>query len=156
MKQKFDILKDILKDTTSVRTPADARWQITKKLLAKGKISEATFVMHKMDDMSLLEKNSYMSKETDTCKEWKMTLRLSGIQTLKQDEKKVDTNLIYAMNCGAINSGPSYLFKTSQIAAQNCLQDGCRMQNYAEKPVFCHWRKYFMMVCTVGAKVTKH
>ena len=41
LKKKFDILKDITKDTTCVRTPADARRQVIKKLLAQGKISEA-------------------------------------------------------------------------------------------------------------------
>ena len=47
LKKKFDILKDITKDTTCVRTPADVRWQVIKKLLAQGKISEAIAVTRK-------------------------------------------------------------------------------------------------------------
>ena len=51
-----------------MRTPADARWQVIKKLLAQGKISEAIAVTQKMDDTSLLKKMRYMSKDADTCK----------------------------------------------------------------------------------------
>ena len=51
-----------------MRTPADARQQVIKKLLAERKISEAIAVTRKMDDTSLLEKMQYMSKDADTCK----------------------------------------------------------------------------------------
>ena len=113
-KQEFDILKYITKDTTSVQTPGDARQQI-KKLLAKGKISEAISVTHNMDDISLLEKIIYMSKDTDTCKRMEDDLEaFRNLKMLKEDADKVDTNLIHTMNYGAINSGSSYVFKTSQ------------------------------------------
>ena len=39
-----------------------------KNLLAKGKVAEAVRVSRQMDDMSLLEKMRYMSKEANTCK----------------------------------------------------------------------------------------
>ena len=65
--KKFYILKDITKDTTCVRTLADARRQVIKKFL-QGKISQAIAVTYKMDDTSLLEKKQYMSKDADTCK----------------------------------------------------------------------------------------
>ena len=51
-----------------MRTPADVRRQVIKKLLAQGKISEAIALTRKMDDTSLLEKMRYMSKNADTCK----------------------------------------------------------------------------------------
>ena len=66
--KKFYILKDITKDTTCVRTLADARRQVIKKVLPQGKISQAIAVTYKMDDTSLLEKKQYTSKDADTCK----------------------------------------------------------------------------------------
>ena len=51
-----------------MRTPADARRQVIKNLLAKGKVAEAVRVSRQMDDTSLLEKMRYMSKEANTCK----------------------------------------------------------------------------------------
>ena len=113
LKKKFDILKDITKDTTCVRTPADARRQVIKKLLSQGKISEAISVTRKMDDTSLLKKMRYMSKDADMCKGQEDDIEaFRNLKMLKKDADKVDTNLIYAMNCGAINSGPTYVFKT--------------------------------------------
>ena len=47
---------------------AEARRQVIKSLLAKGKVSEAVRGSRKMDDTSLLEKMRYMSKEANTCK----------------------------------------------------------------------------------------
>ena len=41
---------------------------------------------------------------------------------LKEDADKVDTNLNYAMNCGAINSGPTYVFKTSRYALETAVK----------------------------------
>ena len=123
LKKKFDILKDITKDTTCVRTPADARRQVIKKLLAEGKISEAIAVTCKMDDTSLLEKMRYMSKDVDTCKGQEDDIEaFRNLKTLKEDADKVDTNLIYVMNCGAINSGPTYVFKTSRYALETAVK----------------------------------
>ena len=123
LKKKFDILKDITKDTTCVRTPADARQQVIKKLLAQGKISEAIAVTCKMDDTSLLEKMRYMSKDADTCKGEEDDIEaFRNLKTLKEDTDKVDTNLIYAMNCGAINSGPTYVLKTSRYALETAVK----------------------------------
>ena len=129
LKKKFDISKDITKDTTCVKTPADARRQVIKKLLSQGKISEAISVTCKMDDTSLLEKMRYMSKDADTCKGQEDDIKaFRNLKMLKEDADKVDTNLIYAMNCGTINSGPTYVFKTSCYALGNCLKNGCQMQ----------------------------
>ena len=123
LKKKFDILKDITKDTTCVRTPADVRWQVIKKLLAQGKISEAIAVTRKMDDTSLLKKMWYMSKDADTSKGQEDDIEaFRNLKTLKEDADKVDTNLIYAMNCGAINSGPTYVFKTSRYALETAVK----------------------------------
>ena len=123
LKKKFDILKDITKDMTCVRTPADARWQVIKKLLAQGKISEAIAVTCKMDDTSLLEKMRYMSKDADTCKGQEDDIEaFRNLKTLKEDTDKVDTNLIYAMNCGAINSGSTYVFKTSRYTLETAVK----------------------------------
>ena len=123
LKKKFDILKDITKDTTCVRTPADVRWQVIKKWLAQGKISEAVAVTRKMDDTSLLEKMRYMSKDADTCKGQEDDIEaFRNLKTLKEDADKVDTNLIYAMNCGAINSGPTYVFKTSWYTLETAVK----------------------------------
>ena len=44
------------------------------------------------------------------------------MKTLKEDADKVDTNLIYAINCGAINSGPTYVFKTSWYALETAVK----------------------------------
>ena len=113
-----------------MRTPADARRQVIKKLLAQGKISEAVAVTRKMDDTSLLEKMWYMSKDADTYKGREDdTEAFRNLKMLKEDADKVDTNLIYAMNCGAINSGPTHVFKTSWYATGNCCKNGCHTQN---------------------------
>ena len=113
-RKKFDEIRDITKNDTSIRTPADARRQVIKSLLAKGKVSEAVRVSRKMDDTSLLEKMRYMSKEANTCKGTEDDIEaFRNLKTLKQDTDKVDTNLIYAMNCSEINSGETYVFKTS-------------------------------------------
>ena len=67
-----------------------------------------------MDDTSLLEKMRYMSKEANTYKGTEDDIEVfQNLKTLKQDVDKVDTNLIYAMNCGEINSEETYVFKTS-------------------------------------------
>ena len=106
-----------------MRTPADARWQVIKKLLAQGKISEAIAVTRKMDDTSLLEKMRYMSKDADTCKGQEDDIEaFRNLKTLKEDADKVDTNLIYAMNCGAINSGPTYVFKPSRYTLETAVK----------------------------------
>ena len=48
----------------------------------------------------------YMSKEVNMCKGTEDDIEaFRNLKTLKQDADKVDTNLIYAMNCGEINSG---------------------------------------------------
>ena len=83
-----------------------------------------------MDDTSLLEKMRYMSKDADTCKGQEDDIEaFRNLKTLKEDADKVDTNLIYAMNCGAINSGPTYVFKTSRYALETAVKNGCHMQN---------------------------
>ena len=105
-RKKFDKIRNLTKNYTSIRTPGDARRQVIKSLLAKGKVAEAVHVSHKMDDTSLLEKMRYMSKEANTCKGTEDDIKaFQNLKTLKQDADKVDTNLIYAMNCGEINSG---------------------------------------------------
>ena len=72
-----------------------------------------------MDDTSLLEKMRYMSKEANTCKGTEDDIEaFRNLKTLKQDADKVDTNLIYAMNCGEINSGETYVFKTSHYSLE--------------------------------------
>ena len=112
-----------------MRTPADVRRQVIKKLLAQGKISEAIAVTRKMDDTSLLEKMRYMSNDADTCKGQEDDIEaFRNLKTLKEDADKVDTNLIYVMNCWAINSGPTYVFKTSQYALETVVKI-CLTQN---------------------------
>ena len=114
-RKKFDEIRDITKNDTSIRTQADARRQVIKSLLAKGKVAEAVCVSRKMDDKSLLEKMRYMSKEANTCKGTEDDIEaFRNLKTLKQDADKVDTNLIYAMNCSEINSEETYVFKTSR------------------------------------------
>ena len=61
-RKKFDEIRDLTKNDTSIQTPAEARRQVIKSLLAKGKVSEAVRVSRKMDDTSLLEKMRYMSR----------------------------------------------------------------------------------------------
>ena len=118
-RKKFDEVRDLTKNYTSIRTPAEARRQVIKSLLAKGKVSEAVRVSCKMDDTSLLEKMRYMSKEVNTCKGTEDDIEaFRNLKTLKQDADKVDTNLIYAMNCGEINSGETYVFKTSHYSLE--------------------------------------
>ena len=45
-RKKFDEIRDLTKNDTSIQTPADARRQVIKSLLAKGKVSEAVHVSH--------------------------------------------------------------------------------------------------------------
>ena len=72
-----------------------------------------------MDDTSLLEKMRFMSKEANTCKGTEDDIEaFRNLKTLKQDADKVDTNLIYVMNCGEINSGETYVFKTSRYSLE--------------------------------------
>ena len=95
-RKKFDEIRDLRKNDTSIQTLADARRQVIKSLLAKGKVSEAVHVSHKMDDTSLLEKMRYMSKEANTSKGTEDDIEaFRNLKTLKQDVDKVDTNLIY-------------------------------------------------------------
>ena len=59
----------------------------------------------------------YISKDADTCKGQEDDIEaFRNLNMLKEDVNKVDTNLIYAMNYGAINSGPTYVFKTLETA----------------------------------------
>ena len=61
----------------------------------------------------------YMSKEANTCKGTRDDIEaFRNLKTLKQDTDKVDTNLIYAMNCSEINSGETYVFKTSRYSLE--------------------------------------
>ena len=72
-----------------------------------------------MDDTSLLEKMRYMSKEANTCKGTEDDIEaFHNLKTLKQDADKVDTNLIYAINCSEINSRETYVFKTSHYSLE--------------------------------------
>ena len=113
-RKKFDEIRDLTKNDTSIQTPAEVRRQVIKSLLAKGKVSEVVRVLCKMDDTSLLEKMRYMSKEVNTCKGTEDDIEaFRNLKTLKQDADKVDMNLIYAMHCSEINSGETYVFKTS-------------------------------------------
>ena len=68
-----------------------------------------------MDDVSLYEKMCYMTKDIDTWKGMEDDIDpFRNLKMVKQDADKVNINLIHPMNCGSINSGPSYVFKTSQ------------------------------------------
>ena len=90
-----------------------------KNLLAKGKVAEAVRVSRKMDDTSLLEKMRYMSKEVNTCKGIEDEVEaFKNLRTLRMDANKVDNYLIYKMNCGAINTSDTYIFKTSRYALE--------------------------------------
>ena len=118
-KKKLDEIKNITKNDTSVHTPAEARRQVINNLLAKGKVAEAVRVSRKMDDTSLLEKMRYMSKEANTCKGIEDEVEaFKNLRTLRMDANKVDNYLIYKMNCGAINTGDTYIFKTSRYALE--------------------------------------
>ena len=95
----------------------------SRNCLLKEKISEAIAVTRKMDNTSLLKKMCYISKDADTCKGQEDDIEaFQNLKTLKEDADKVDTNLIYVMNCGAINSGPTYVFKTSQYALETAVK----------------------------------
>ena len=49
-----------------------------------------------------------------------MKLKLSAIWEKEADT--IDTNLIYALNCGAINAGPTYVFKTSRYVLDTAVK----------------------------------
>ena len=89
-RKKFDEIRDLTKNDTSIQTPAEARRQVIKSILAKGKVSEAVRVSRKMDDTSLREKMRYMSKEANTCKGTEDDIEaFRNLKTLKQDADKV-------------------------------------------------------------------
>ena len=121
------------------------------------KISEAIAVTQKMDDTSLLEKMRYMSKDADTCKGQEDDIEaFRNLKTLKEDADKIDTNLIYAMNCGVINSGPTYVFKTSWYTLETAVKMDATCKQYIKKLAYCHSRKRSLMGCTVNVKAIKH
>ena len=109
--------------------------QGSKKLLAQGKIRDVISVTQKMDDTSLLEKMRYMRKDTDMCKGVEDDIEaFRNLKMLKEDVDKVDTNLIYAMNCGAINSNPTYVFKMSRYALETASKMDARCKTVCGKP----------------------
>ena len=45
-----------------------------------------------------------------------------NLAKIKEEADTIDTNLIYALNCGAINAGPTYVFKTSRYALDTAVK----------------------------------
>ena len=144
-KKKLDEIKNIMKNDTSVHTPAEARRQVIKNLLAKGKVAEAVRVSRKMDDTSLLEKMRYMSKEANTCKGIEDEVEaFKNLRTLRMDANKVDNYLIYKMNCGAINTGDTYIFKTSRYALEVAAKMDVNRKTTRGKPsILCKEKAFF-------------
>ena len=134
-----------MKNDTSVHTPAEARRQVIKNLLAKGKVAEAVRVSRKMDDTSLLEKMRYMSKEANTCKGIEDEVEaFKNLRTLRMDANKVDNYLIYKMNCGAINTGDTYIFKTSRYALEvEAKMDVNRKTTRGKPSILCKEKAFF-------------
>ena len=128
-----------------------------KNLLAKGKVAEAVRVSRKMDDTSLLEKMRYMSKEANTCKGIEDEVEaFKNLRTLRMDANKVDNYLIYKMNCGAINTGDTYIFKTSRYALEVAAKMDVNRKTTRGKPSICVRRKHSLMVCTVDVRAIRH
>ena len=144
-RKKFDEIRNITKNDSSVRTPADARRQVIKNLLAKGRLAEAVRVSRQMDDTSLLEKMRYMSKEANTCKGIEDEVEaFKNLRTLRLDANKVDNYLIYKMNCGAINTGDTYIFKTCRYALEVAAKmDENRLTTRGKPSILCREKAFF-------------
>ena len=144
-RKKLDEIRNITKNDSSVRTPADARRQVIKNLLAKGKVAEAVRVSRQMDDTSLLEKMRYMSKEANTCKGIEDEIEaFKNLRTLRLDANKVDNYLIYKMNCGAINTGDTYIFKTCRYALEVAAKmDINRITKHGKPSILCKEKAFF-------------
>ena len=85
-----------------------------------------------------------MSKDADTCKGQEDDIKaFRNLKMLKEDAEKGDTNLIYAMNCGAINSGPTYVFKTSRYTLQTAVKMYARCKTVCGKASILSLEKAF-------------
>ena len=123
LKKKENFLRNIIQKDKSARTPKEARHIIIKDLLAKGKLKQAVEMTREMDDTALLEKMGYASKDI------KLTMgpedeieAFCNLAKIKEEADTIDTNLIYALNCGAIKAGPTYVFKTSRYVLETAVK----------------------------------
>ena len=89
----------------------------------KGKLKQAVEMTREMDDTALLEKMRYTSKDIKlTTGPQDEIEAFHNLAKIKEEADTIDTNLIYALNCGAINSGPTYVFKTSRYALETAVK----------------------------------
>ena len=123
LKKKENFLQNIIQKDKSARTPEEARRIIIKDLLAKGKLKQAVEMTREMDDTALLEKMHYASKDIKLTTGPEDEIEaFRNLAKIKEEADTIDTNLIYALNCGAINAGPTYVFKTSRYALDTAVK----------------------------------
>ena len=98
-----------------------------------------------MDDDVLLEKMRYMRPgpmTSDYCED--IAVAFSNIADLKKETDKYDKFLIYKMNCGKTNGGPSYVFKTSKHHLETALKmDGTRRSIRGKRSMLSFEKAYF-------------
>ena len=88
LKKKENFLRNIIQKDKSARTPEEARHIIIKE----------------MDDTALLEKMRYASKDIKLITGPEDEIEaFHNLAKIKEEADTIDTNLIYALNCGAIN-----------------------------------------------------
>ena len=154
LKKKENFLRNIIQDK-SARTPEEAHRIIIKDLLAKGKLKQAVEMTREMDDTALLEKMRYASKDIKLKMGPEDEIEaFHNLAKIKEEADTIDTNLIYVLNCGAINAGPTYVFKTSRYALETAVKMDINRKPKG-KLVFYLWKRHSLMVCTVVAGDTK-
>ena len=123
LKKKENFLRNIIQKDKSARTPEKARRIIIKDLFAKGKLKQAVEMTREMDDTALLEKMRYASKDIKLTTGPEDEIEaFRNLAKIKEEADTIDTNLIYALNCGAINAGPTYVFKMSRYALDTAVK----------------------------------
>ena len=122
-KKKENFLRNIIQKDKSACTPKEACRIIIKDLLAKGKLKQAVEMTREMDDTALLEKMRYASKDIKLTTGPEDEIEaFRNLAKIKEEADTIDTNLIYALNCGAINAVPTYVFKTSRYALETAVK----------------------------------
>ena len=123
LKKKENFLRNIIQKDKSAHTPKEAHHIIIKDLLVKGKLKQAVEMTREMDDTALLEKMHYASKDIKLTTGPEDEIEaFCNLAKIKEEADTIDTNLIYALNCGAINSGPTYVFKMSRYALETAVK----------------------------------
>ena len=119
LKKKENFLQNIIQKEKSAHAPEEACHIIIKDLLVKGKLKQAVQMTREMDATSLLEKMHYASKDIKLTTGPEDDIEaFCNLAKIKDKADTIDTNLIYALNCVAINLGPTYVFKTSKYALE--------------------------------------